>query len=204
MSTDAQPGDAQPVSPTPSNFNLPNVLTVARILMVPVFAWLLWHDQGTSMSWRWAAFGVFALAIFTDRLDGQIARSRNLVTDFGKVADPIADKALIGTALVLLSMLGMLWWWVTIIILGRELAITALRFVVIKYGVIAASRGGKLKTVLQALAVALYVAPLDLLFGAAGTWLAGAVMAAAFIVTVVTGVDYVRQAMALRARGRTG
>lgn len=188
----------------PSNLNLPNALTVGRILMVPFFVWFLWQHGGQSAGWRWAALAVFLLAIFTDRLDGQIARSRNLVTDFGKVADPIADKALIGSALVVLSLQGALWWWVTIVILGRELGITLLRFIVIRHGVIAASRGGKLKTVLQATAVGLYVAPFDLLFGSVGQWVAGAVMALALIVTVVTGIDYVGKALRLRAARPSG
>lgn len=182
----------------PSNLNLPNALTMGRIVIVPLFAWLLWQEHGESTGYRWAALLVFLAAIFTDRLDGQIARSRNLITDFGKIADPIADKALIGTALIELSMLGMLWWWVTIVIIVREAAITLLRFIVIRRGVIAASKGGKLKTVLQATAVGLYVAPFDHYVGALGAWPAHLVMAAALVVTVVTGVDYVRQAVQLR------
>lgn len=185
----------------PSNVNLPNALTLGRIVVVPIFAWLLLSHDGQHAGWRWAAFAVFLLAIFTDRLDGQIARARNIVTDFGKIADPIADKALIGTALVGLSLLGMLWWWVTIVILVRELGITVIRFVVIRYGVIAASKGGKLKTVLQAIAIGMFVSPVEL-YLPAWTWLAGAVMFAALVVTVVTGVDYVLQAARMRAGAR--
>ncbi len=187
-----------PAPVRPSNVNLPNALTLGRIAVVPLFAWLLWHDHGESPAWRWAALAVFGLAIATDRMDGELARRRNLVTDFGKVADPIADKALIGTALVILSMLGMLWWWVTIVIIARELFVTLLRFVVIRYGVMPASRGGKLKTVLQATSVAIYLAPLEAYVGSLGTWLAALVMAAAFIVTVATAVDYVLKAIRLR------
>lgn len=186
----------------PSNVNLPNALTLGRILIVPLFAWLLWQEHGESSTYRWAALAVFLIAIFTDRLDGQIARSRNLITDFGKIADPIADKALIGTALIELSLLGMLWWWVTIVIIIREAAITILRFIVIRRGVISASKGGKLKTVLQATAVALYLAPFEHYVGAIGAWPAHLVMAAALIVTVVTGVDYVRQALRMPRESR--
>jgi CDP-diacylglycerol--glycerol-3-phosphate 3-phosphatidyltransferase len=145
-----------------------------------------------------AALLLFLLAIATDKIDGDLARRHNLVTDFGKVADPIADKALIGTALVMLSWLSDLPWWVTVIILGREIAVTALRFVVIRHGVMPASRGGKLKTVLQSVALPLFIAPLQALIGDVAWWVAWAVLLAALIVTVVTGVDYVVKAVALR------
>ncbi len=186
---------ATPAVPQAGLLNIANLLTVVRLLLVPVFLWLLFTD-GTW--WRIAALVVFAAASFTDRVDGQLARSRNLVTDFGKIADPIADKALTGSALVGLSLLGDLWWWVTIVILVRELGITLLRFVVIRYGVIAASRGGKLKTMLQVFAIGFYVmpGPIDPL-----RW---ALMAAAVIVTVVTGLDYVVKAWRLWADGRKG
>jgi CDP-diacylglycerol--glycerol-3-phosphate 3-phosphatidyltransferase len=141
---------------------------------------------------------VFLLAILTDRFDGDIARRRGIVTDFGKMVDPIADKALTGMAFVGLSVIGELAWWVTIVVLVRELGITVLRFVVIRYGVIAASRGGKLKTLLQSVAILAYLLPV----GGIIHVLALASMAAAVIVTVVTGVDYVVQAIAVRRRGR--
>ena len=139
----------------------------------------------------------FAVAIYTDKLDGDIARSRGLVTDFGKIADPIADKLLIGSALVLLSALGELPWWVTILILVREWGITVLRFLVIRYGVIPASRGGKLKTVLQTAAIFLYILPLT----ACVPWLADVAFwrhDAALAITVMTGVDYIVEAVRLR------
>ena len=182
----------------PSAWNIANALTLVRIAMVPVFALLLVHDHGTDPLWRVLATATFAIAVVTDRVDGEIARKRGLVTDFGKVADPIADKALMGTALVALSVLGELPWWVTVVVLVREIGITALRFVVIRHGVIPASHGGKLKTVLQALAIGLYLLPLKDWFG---DW-AGAVqwwvMLAAVAVTVVTGLDYIVQAVRLR------
>ncbi|MFD0899909.1 CDP-alcohol phosphatidyltransferase family protein [Actinomadura sediminis] len=179
---------------TASVYNIANLLTLLRIALVPLFVWLLFLE-GTG--WRLAAFAVFAAASITDKIDGDIARARGLVTDFGKIADPIADKALTGAALVSLSLLGELWWWVTIAIMAREVGITLLRFVVIRYGVIPASKGGKLKTMLQVIAIGLFIlpGPLDPIRWAA--------MAAALAVTLVTGADYVVQAWRLR-RSRDG
>lgn len=186
-------------------WNLPNILTMIRILLVPFFVWFLLADApglaSESGPWRWAAVVVFAVAIYTDKLDGDIARSRNLVTDFGKIADPIADKLLIGSALVMLSVLGELPWWVTLVILVREWGITALRFFVIRYGVIPASRGGKLKTVVQTLAIFLFLLPLAAIAGWL-MWVAFAVMMVAVAITVWTGVEYVIEALRLRSRGR--
>jgi CDP-diacylglycerol--glycerol-3-phosphate 3-phosphatidyltransferase len=186
-------------------WNLPNVLTMLRIALVPFFVWFLIADapglHSESGPWRWAAAAAFAVAIYTDKLDGDIARSRNLVTDFGKIADPIADKLLIGSALVMLSVLGELPWWATLVILVREWGVTALRFFVIRYGVIPASRGGKLKTVVQTAAIFLYLLPL----GAIApwlTWVAFAVMMVAVAITVWTGVEYVVEAVRLRAKGK--
>ena len=185
-----------------SNWNLPNILTSVRILLVPLFVWFLWAG-GTfgedSLAMRWAAFAVFAVAMYTDKLDGDIARARGLITDFGKIADPIADKLLTGSALVVLSLLNELWWWVTIVILVREWGITLMRFVVLRYGVMPASRGGKLKTVLQTLALGLLLMPLGSVVGDWWPWAGWIAMGAALVVTVVTGLDYVRQAIALRA-----
>jgi CDP-diacylglycerol---glycerol-3-phosphate 3-phosphatidyltransferase len=188
---------AAPVAPSVSAWNIANALTVLRLLLVPVFAVLLFHDGGNDTGWRVAAFLTFVVASMTDRFDGDLARRRGLVTDFGKIADPIADKALTGTALVGLSALGELPWWVTVVVLVREIGVTLLRFWVIKHGVIPASRGGKVKTALQVLAIGLYILPLE---GAAHA-VAQAVMAAAVIVTVVTGADYVLRALRLRSHG---
>jgi CDP-diacylglycerol--glycerol-3-phosphate 3-phosphatidyltransferase/cardiolipin synthase len=182
-------------------WNLPNILTMLRIALVPFFVWFLLEDAGRHGIWRWAAVAAFAVAIYTDKLDGDIARARGLVTDFGKIADPIADKLLIGSALVILSAIGELPWWITILILVREWGITALRFLVIRYGVIPASRGGKLKTVVQTVAIFFFLLPL-LSFA---PWLAAAafwVMVAATVITVWTGVEYVIQALKLRAGGK--
>lgn len=180
--------------PQASAWNIANALTVLRMALVPVFAWLLLFDGGHTTSYRLLAFGVFAVATATDRIDGELARSRGLVTDFGKVSDPIADKALMGMALVGLSIIGLLSWWVTVVVVVREIGITALRFVVIRHGVIPASGGGKVKTALQALAILLYVLPLS------DAWhsIAVVIMGLAVIVTVATGVDYLMRAHILR------
>jgi CDP-diacylglycerol--glycerol-3-phosphate 3-phosphatidyltransferase len=183
---------AAPLS-TASAWNVANALTVFRLALVPLFVLALAAGDGED-GWRWAACGVFALASYTDRVDGQIARSRNLVTAFGKLADPLADKALTGAALIGLSALGELPWWVTVVVLVREVGVTLLRFWVIRHGVIPASRGGKLKTLLQGVAIGLYVLPLS---GALDTARA-VVMAVAVVVTVVTGIDYVARALTLR------
>lgn len=185
--------------------NLANVLTGVRLLLVPFFLLALLHLDGTDLAWRLVAALLFAVAAITDRFDGEIARKRGLVTSFGKIADPIADKALMGAALVGLSVLGLLPWWVTVVIMGREIGVTLLRFWVIRHGVIPASKGGKLKTLVQTFAIGVYVLPLTLLLPAA----AGAVevvrwtlMAVAIVLTVVTGLDYVVRAVRLRAAAR--
>lgn len=177
-----------------SAWNVANGLTVLRLLLVPVFAVLLFHDNGQNTVWRIWACVVFVLASITDRLDGELARRRGLVTEFGKLADPIADKALVGTALVGLSALGELPWWVTVVILIREVGVTLLRFWVIRHGVMPASRGGKVKTLLQGVAIGLYVLPLS-------GWLhvvAVIVMGAAVVLALITGADYVARALRLR------
>jgi CDP-diacylglycerol--glycerol-3-phosphate 3-phosphatidyltransferase len=197
--------DAQGV---PSNWNLPNALTTLRIVMVPFFGWALLVDGGQSVTWRVVAWVLFVTAMITDKVDGDIARSRNLVTDFGKIADPIADKALTGMAFVGLSVIGDLWWWVTVLVLVREWGITLLRVWVIRYGVMAAGRGGKLKTVLQSVALGFFVLPIRILqddWGVAGDVLWDAavlLMAAAVALTLVTGADYVVKALAVRREGR--
>jgi CDP-diacylglycerol--glycerol-3-phosphate 3-phosphatidyltransferase len=187
------PSPAGPASAPVSVWNAANGLTALRLVLVPFFALLLVHDGGQQAGWRVSAFGVFFLASLTDRFDGEVARRRGLVTDLGKIADPIADKALIGTALVGLSVLGDLAWWVTVVILVREVAVTVLRLVVIRRGVIAASRGGKAKTLVQALAIGLYVLPLGGVLHAVAVVL----MAAAVVLTLATGVDYVARALRL-------
>src|SRR4051795_1225019 len=152
-------GDDAVLTATASNWNVPNALTTLRILMVPFFGWALLADGGTSLLWRTVAWVLFVAAMITDKVDGDIARSRNLITNFGKIADPIADKALTGMAFVGLSIIGEVWWWVTIVVLVREWGITAVRFWVIRHGVMAAGRGGKVKTLLQTFGIGLFVIP---------------------------------------------
>lgn len=176
-----------PLVPRARVANIANVLTGVRMVLVPVFLVLLFVGDGHETFWRIAAFVVFTIAVITDRFDGALARSYGMVTEFGTLADPIADKALIGAALIGLSLLGDLPWWITVVILTREVGITVLRFAVLRHGVIPASRGGKLKTLVQGVAIGLFILPLS------GPWLAGAwvVMWAAIVLTVLTGIDYV-------------
>jgi CDP-diacylglycerol---glycerol-3-phosphate 3-phosphatidyltransferase len=186
--------------PTPAAIplvNVANVLTISRLVLVPVFLLTLFAGDGHSVTWRIVATAVFTVASITDNLDGRLARKLGLVTDFGKIADPIADKALIGSALVGLSLLGDLPWWVTVVIAAREIGVTLLRFWVIRYGVIPASRGGKWKTLIQIVAIGLFLLPLPA-FVDPGRWL---IMGVALVLTVVTGLDYVFRAVRLRAAG---
>jgi CDP-diacylglycerol--glycerol-3-phosphate 3-phosphatidyltransferase len=177
-----------------SDANIANIITVVRILLAPLFIWMLLADDGEMGPLRYAAAALFIVAIATDSLDGALARGRNLVTNVGIILDPIADKVLIGGALITLSLLGELWWWVTIVIMVRELGITAFRFAVLSKSVIPASRGGKLKTVVQSVAIALYLVPLASLVGDWMLIVNGVVMAFALALTVWTGIDYLVQA----------
>lgn len=180
----------------PSNINVPNALTVLRIVLVPVFGWMLLahaHEGG----WRSASTIVFIVAILTDFVDGRVARKYNLVTNFGKIWDSVADKALTGMAFIGLSILGELPWWMTILILLREWGITVMRVFMLKYQVMAANRGGKLKTATQALAIIMFCL---------GLWrvpiwvvvIAWSVMIVAFVLTILTGLFYLRDAWRIR------
>jgi CDP-diacylglycerol---glycerol-3-phosphate 3-phosphatidyltransferase len=180
--------------------NAANALTALRLALVPVFAVSVIASGMTLAGWQIVACVIFAFASVTDLVDGWIARRFALVTAVGKVADPIADKALTGAALVLLSWYDRLPWWVTAVILARELGITALRFWVIRRGVIAASRGGKIKTALQILAITWYLWPMPAVLATIGPWIMGAAVA----VTLVTGFDYLAQAARLRRGQRSG
>lgn len=179
---------------TVSNWNIPNLLTSLRIVMVPFFGYVLLHDGGESVGWRLVAFALFVAAMITDKVDGDIARKHNLVTDFGKIADPIADKALTGSALIVLSSMDELPWLVTIVILVREIGVTMLRFWVIRHGVIPASRGGKVKSLVLGVAIGLYVLPFTGLLQDIATVL----MTAAVVIALATGADYVARALKLR------
>lgn len=185
----------------PSRWNAPNAVTVVRIALVPVFAAAMLADGGTSAGWRVVATAVFVLAAATDRLDGYLARRFDRITDLGKLLDPIADKLLMGTALVILSALGELPWWVTGVILVRELGITVMRLLILRYVVLPASRGGKVKTVLQSVAIGLYLLPLGTL-PAVVTLVAAVTMGLAVTTTVVTGVEYVLRVMQIRRAAR--
>ena len=192
-----------------SNLNLPNVLTTFRIVMVPFFGWALLHDGGDSILWRTVAFVLFVGAMITDKIDGDIARARNLVTNFGKIADPIADKAITGMAFIGLSIVGDIWWWVTIVVLLREWSVTLLRLSILKQVVVAAAWSGKVKTVLQAVALSTLCLPLrqvtgepwdtlgNVLFYAAQVVLAGAVA-----VTMWSGYEFFRDVWRQRANIR--
>ena len=179
----------------PSNLNVPNILTSIRILAIPLFAWLVLRSEGQHMSWMLWSLGCFVALMITDKLDGDIARAKNLVTDFGKIADPIADKALISTALICLNINGSLPVWVTIVILVREIGITIWRMFELRKGnVVPASKGGKLKTVLQTIAVTLFLIPPAHIFH----YPALAVMLIAVVVTTVTGCQYIVDSLKLK------
>jgi len=194
----------RPVRRPVSNWNIANALTLIRIALVPVFIIILLatRDQAADdhVWWRLAAVAAFLIAMATDLVDGELARRKQLITNLGKIADPIADKALVGAALIVLSILGELWWWVTVVILLREALVTIMRFLVIRHGVMPAGRGGKFKTVAQAVAITLYVAPLpDALHP-----IAHVVMGVAVVLTVGTGLDYaVQGARLVRTSERT-
>lgn len=183
-----------------SLWNIANILTMVRLLLVPACVLLMLADGGHDPAWRSFAWAAFTVAMITDLFDGELARRYNLITDFGKLADPIADKAIMGAALICLSSLGDLHWWVTTVILVRELGITLMRFWVIRHGVIPASRGGKMKTLAQGVAVGMYVLALTGPLASLRWW----VMGLAVLLTVGTGLDYVRQAVVLRRAGLAG
>lgn len=166
-----------------STLNIANVLTVARIALVPPFFLVLILLDGTA--WRLVALGLFMIAAFTDLADGKIARSRGEVTTFGKIVDPIADKLLTGAALVGLSILGELGWWATIIIFAREVPVTVHRLILLRRKVVVpAEKLGKYKAVLQMLAITLYLVPVDLgPVPAITMWIAVAA-------TIVSGAEY--------------
>lgn len=210
MSQPGMPHGAGP-PPRPTDWNVPNALTVLRFVLVPIYVVLLFHDGGADPWWRFWAWAVFALAALTDGIDGRLARRSGQITNFGKIADPIADKALTGMAFVGLSIIGELWWWVTIVVLVREWGITLMRVWLMRQGVILpAGQGGKLKTMVQTLALGLLIMPLKMLtgfwepVGEVVWWIAVALMAAAVALTVWTGVVYVVESVqAQRATKRS-
>ncbi|QCQ15605.1 CDP-diacylglycerol--glycerol-3-phosphate 3-phosphatidyltransferase [Microbacterium sp. RG1] len=183
---------------------LPNAITIVRILCAPVFLWLLLADAGEGGAMRWAATVLFIVAIATDGIDGYLARRYEIVTDLGKLLDPIADKALTGCAFVGLSILGELPWWVTIVVLVREVGITVYRFAVVSDHVLAAAWMGKLKTVAQAVALSLALAPLAPLVGEWIHVVSTVTMWIAVILTIASGIDYVISEVRGRRARRSG
>ena len=187
-----------------SNWNLPNALTTLRIVMVPFFGYALLHDGGDSITWRLIAFALFVAAMITDKIDGDIARARNLVTDFGKIADPIADKAITGMAFIGLSIVGDIWWWVTILVLAREWSVTLLRLSILKDVVMPASQLGKIKTTLQAVALSGLCLPLRQVDGALDLvgeilfYLSQVLLAGAVAMTMWSGFEFYRDVLRQR------
>ena len=204
----AQPTD-QP-APEPSNWNVPNALTTLRIVAVPFFAWALLHDGGHDLTSRWVAWVIFMVAMITDKIDGDLARKHNLVTDFGKIADPIADKAITGMAFIGLAVIhdfmpAWLWWTITVLVLVREWSVTFARLSIARDVVMPAKQSGKVKTTTQAIALGGFVAPFGLLTGALEVpgdvlwWLSAATMAVAVVLTLTSGLEFARDVVRHRA-----
>ncbi|WP_445257510.1 CDP-diacylglycerol--glycerol-3-phosphate 3-phosphatidyltransferase [Nocardioides aurantiacus] len=193
-----------------SNWNVPNALTTLRIVMVPFFGWALLHDGGQDLTWRWVAWVLFALAMLTDKIDGDLARKHDLVTDFGKIADPIADKAMTGMAFIGLAIIAdflpaWLWWTITVVVLVREWGVTAARLSVARKVVLPAKQSGKVKTTMQVVALGGFVAPFGLLEGGLATvgdalwWLSAVALAVAVVLTLTSGWEFVRDVVRHRA-----
>lgn len=176
-----------------SLWNIANLITVARILCAPLFVWLVLIDPTGPL--RWLGLVLFVAATASDGIDGYLARSRNLGTSLGVLLDPIADKVLIGAALVVLSMVGELPWWVTILVLVREIGITVYRMLIVHREIHAASWGGKVKTTAQSIAASFALAPFPALLGDWMNSVNGALMWAAVALTVWTGLEYVWKAI---------
>jgi CDP-diacylglycerol--glycerol-3-phosphate 3-phosphatidyltransferase len=176
----------------PAALNLPNFLTGIRLLLVPVFIYYLTIFEVSTRN-QWIAGIFYFVAAMTDVLDGYLARRNNQITNWGKIADPIADKALTGAAFIGLSILGVIPWWITGVILFREIAVTLLRFYVIRRGVIPASRGGKAKTLSQNVAIVFFLVPLP----SALEFMPVSILYLALTLTLVTGIDYVLKAQKL-------
>jgi CDP-diacylglycerol---glycerol-3-phosphate 3-phosphatidyltransferase len=197
-----------------SNWNVPNALTTLRIVMVPFFGWALLHDGGHHQGFRWLAWGLFAAAMITDKIDGDLARKHDLVTDFGKIADPIADKAITGMAFIGLSILAdfmpaWLWWTITVVVLVREWGVTIARLSIARDVVMPAKQSGKIKTTTQALALGGFVAPFGLWTGSLAWlgdliwWLFAVTLAVAVVLTITSGVEFARDVVRHRAERRT-
>jgi len=199
---------------TASNWNVPNALTTLRIVMVPFFGWALLYDGGHHLGARWLAFGLFCAAMITDKIDGDLARKHNLVTNFGKIADPIADKAITGMAFIGLAIIhdfmpAWLWWTITIVVLVREWAVTFARLSIARDVVMPAKQSGKVKTTTQAVALGGFIAPFGLMTGDLAWvgdliwWLSAATMAVAVVLTLTSGIEFARDVVRDRAERRT-
>lgn len=169
--------------------NIPNAITIARIALVPLFIFLLLISKDANSLERWVGIVVFVLAISTDGIDGAIARRTNTVTNLGKILDPIADKALLGGALIALSYLGEIDWWITILILARELAVTLYRVILVRSKVIAATLAGKLKTIFQGIAIGAVLAPFEI-WVPAWSFVEQAMLFIALGATLISGLQF--------------
>jgi CDP-diacylglycerol--glycerol-3-phosphate 3-phosphatidyltransferase len=188
----------------PSNWNVPNALTTLRIVMAPFLAIALLHDRGDDNGWRWIAYVIFAVAMVTDKIDGDLARKHNLITNFGKIADPIADKAITGIAFVGLSIIYPVMWWITVPVLVREWGVTFARLSIAKQVVMPANQSGKVKTMAQALALGGLIAPFHYLDGGWDVpgdivwWLAVVLMGVAVVLTMTSGYEFARDVVRFR------
>ena len=170
------------------SFITPNTLTVTRILLIPFGVYTLFYDGGDNTSYQLISYAIFFSLGMTDIVDGKWARQSNRITALGTFLDPVADKALIGAAMISLSILGRFPWWITILILTREIGITLFRLFVIKGGVIPASKGGKLKTLMQNFGVGFFILPLPSWLD----WFKYGFISIAIILTITSGYDYLR------------
>lgn len=184
-----------PAAPVPL-WNIANILTMVRCVMVPVFV-VVAALYPESVGGRSLAAAIFVVAMITDFLDGYLARSRNLVTDFGKIVDPIADKAMTGAAFVMLSVWDYVPWWMTILILVREFGITIMRFTILKYGALPANMAGKAKTMMQSIAITFCLLPFELLWSPA-RWIGLALVTIAFVLTIWSGLVNLKDGLRLR------
>jgi CDP-diacylglycerol--glycerol-3-phosphate 3-phosphatidyltransferase len=169
-------------------FITPNTLTVTRILLIPFGVYTLFYDGGGNATYQLISYAIFFTLGMTDIVDGRWARHSNKITPLGTFLDPVADKALIGAAMISLSILDRFPWWITILILTREIGITLFRLLVIKNGVIPASKGGKIKTLLQNFGVGFFILPLPAWLD----WFKYGFISVAIILTITSAYDYLR------------
>ena len=170
------------------SFITPNTLTLTRILLIPTGVYTLFYDGGDNSTFQLISYAIFFTLGMTDIVDGRWARHSNRITPLGTFLDPVADKALIGAAMISLSILGRFPWWITILILTREIGITLFRLLVIKNGVIPASKGGKIKTLTQNFGVGFFILPLPAWLD----WFKYGFIGVAIILTITSAYDYLR------------